>query len=518
MVGKKKRGHPDVEELLSRPWCYYCERDFDDLKILISHQKAKHFKCERCGRRLNTAGGLSVHMNQVHKETLTMVDNSLPNRQGLEVEIFGMEGIPEDVSQAHNQRIIAGFYQAEAERRATTGNPGPGGNQGNQSKKPKFESPTDLKKRLAEHKARKEAEKAGTSSGGNTPMVEGVQNSPLGQSPSSFVRFAVDPTHAPELTTSQNNASPYIAPQATHGASQGAGYGSFSQEPYSQPAAAYQQPYASQPPFSGPPGAQFQPQYSPPQQYPPSQSFPPPGFQPPGQNYPSGPPSFGAGSPPPGSFNGYHGPPSNTPPAHGGLPNRPPSLPPAPGLPQRPSFGAPQVPPYQMQQLHQGPPGTSFQGQQGSWTGNSWKGQDQKPAMSSSYPPHSQGYGDYSTNASSVDDLVSGAAREADDIDEIIRMAEAVAAPPVQATEAEAKAEATSASVPESAEIGDKSEPTQKKSKKDKPQKMIYSDNEMSPEEKMALMPRYAFVPDGKTETSLVDAATIPGVASTVDA
>lgn len=58
-MGKKKRGHPDLEELLARPWCYYCERDFDDLKILISHQKAKHFKCERCGRRLNTAGGKS---------------------------------------------------------------------------------------------------------------------------------------------------------------------------------------------------------------------------------------------------------------------------------------------------------------------------------------------------------------------------------------------------------------------------------------------------------------------------
>jgi hypothetical protein len=24
MVGKKKRGHPDIEELLARPWCYYC--------------------------------------------------------------------------------------------------------------------------------------------------------------------------------------------------------------------------------------------------------------------------------------------------------------------------------------------------------------------------------------------------------------------------------------------------------------------------------------------------------------
>lgn len=57
-MGKKKRGHPDIEEVLARPWCYYCERDFDDLKILISHQKAKHYKCDRCGRRLNTAGGL----------------------------------------------------------------------------------------------------------------------------------------------------------------------------------------------------------------------------------------------------------------------------------------------------------------------------------------------------------------------------------------------------------------------------------------------------------------------------
>lgn len=57
-MGKNnKRKHPDLDEILQRPWCYYCERDFDDLKILINHQKAKHFKCERCGRRLNTAGG-----------------------------------------------------------------------------------------------------------------------------------------------------------------------------------------------------------------------------------------------------------------------------------------------------------------------------------------------------------------------------------------------------------------------------------------------------------------------------
>ena len=50
--------------------------------------------------------GLNVHMNQVHKETLTAIENALPNRVGLDVEIFGMEGIPEEIVQQHNQREV----------------------------------------------------------------------------------------------------------------------------------------------------------------------------------------------------------------------------------------------------------------------------------------------------------------------------------------------------------------------------------------------------------------------------
>ncbi|GFP54338.1 hypothetical protein ACSS6W_002053 [Trichoderma asperelloides] len=166
-MGKKKRGHPDVEEILSRPWCYYCERDFEDLKLLISHQKAKHFKCDRCGRRLNTAGGLSVHLNQVHKETLSQVENALPNRQGLEVEIFGMEGIPQEVLEQHRNRIIQNFYQAQEDRRIATGNPPPGQSK-NPRKKIKIETAEELLKRFAEYRAQRKAVAA------NGGVMEGV--------------------------------------------------------------------------------------------------------------------------------------------------------------------------------------------------------------------------------------------------------------------------------------------------------------------------------------------------------
>lgn len=54
-----------------KPWCYYCDREFEDESILIQHQKAKHFKCHVCYKKLSTASGMVVHVVQVHKETLT---------------------------------------------------------------------------------------------------------------------------------------------------------------------------------------------------------------------------------------------------------------------------------------------------------------------------------------------------------------------------------------------------------------------------------------------------------------
>ena len=86
-----------------KPWCYYCERTFADEKVLVDHQKAKHFKCHvvcweaaahvcflqllqhipsvndtnaylsllQCHKKLSTAGGMVIHVLQVHKEQVT---------------------------------------------------------------------------------------------------------------------------------------------------------------------------------------------------------------------------------------------------------------------------------------------------------------------------------------------------------------------------------------------------------------------------------------------------------------
>lgn len=123
-------------------------------------------------------------MNQVHKESLSLVENALPNRQGLEVEIFGMEGIPEEVVQQHNQRLIQNFYQEQADRFAATGNPPPGQNGNGPVKKIKIETPDEIKKRLAEHRARVAAQKAANGGVANPTPPMGL---PDGQSPGQNV-------------------------------------------------------------------------------------------------------------------------------------------------------------------------------------------------------------------------------------------------------------------------------------------------------------------------------------------
>lgn len=77
-MGKKKKAREDEGEetyqnvvATKEIVCFYCLREFEDEKILIQHQKARHFKCPHCSKKLSTTGGLLVHVVQVHKETMT---------------------------------------------------------------------------------------------------------------------------------------------------------------------------------------------------------------------------------------------------------------------------------------------------------------------------------------------------------------------------------------------------------------------------------------------------------------
>lgn len=100
-MGRKKR-KLNVE---LKPFCYYCDREFDDEKVLIQHQKAKHFKCTQCNRKLDLASGLVVHMMQVHKTNLKAVPNALPKRSDPELIIRGMSGVPTELIEENVNKI-----------------------------------------------------------------------------------------------------------------------------------------------------------------------------------------------------------------------------------------------------------------------------------------------------------------------------------------------------------------------------------------------------------------------------
>ncbi|KAJ5070315.1 zinc finger protein [Anaeramoeba ignava] len=99
MGRSKKKSHKKREApktTVKSWWCWYCERQFDNEKTLIQHQRAKHFKCMRCYKKFSHTGALIVHLMQVHKQTLQRVPNSIEGRDNPDITIVGMDGIPDE--------------------------------------------------------------------------------------------------------------------------------------------------------------------------------------------------------------------------------------------------------------------------------------------------------------------------------------------------------------------------------------------------------------------------------------
>lgn len=101
-MGRKKAGLAPICPKTSRPFCYFCDRTFDDENILIQHQRAKHFRCLECDDtavrgKCESVQGLIVHTLKVHSKSLARVPNALQGRDSPELDIYGMDGVPSDV-------------------------------------------------------------------------------------------------------------------------------------------------------------------------------------------------------------------------------------------------------------------------------------------------------------------------------------------------------------------------------------------------------------------------------------
>ncbi|KAI0063411.1 hypothetical protein BV25DRAFT_1802435 [Artomyces pyxidatus] len=296
-----------------RPWCWYCEREFEDEKVLMQHQKAKHFKCNMCPRRLNTAGGLAVHIQQVHKlepENLPRIENALPGRDGYEVEIFGMEGIPApDVADYKRRKEIELGLSA-----GSISQP--------QAKRPKTENRPLTEEEL---KAQLEAHKAlmGASEAPAAPTTDASQGGVYGAPPQAY---AAPPTPAvvPPMPGLPPGAPPF-----------------FPGMPPPPGAFPGQMPF---PPFPGMPGMP-----GPPPPGFPVPPFPPMGMMPPGASPPFPPPPGALRAPvpgfppfPPGASPPFGAPGMPTPPLIPGATPMPPSA----SVTPNPSQYTPNGPPH----------------------------------------------------------------------------------------------------------------------------------------------------------------------------
>ncbi|KAF9187856.1 hypothetical protein BGZ50_001712 [Haplosporangium sp. Z 11] len=295
-----------------RPWCWYCERDFEDEKVLISHQRAKHFKCNYCSKKLNTAGGMVVHVMQVHKETINTVPNAMPGRETVELEIYGMEGIPEEDLAAYNAKQEATDNPVSKRPKISTG--------------PVEFSAEDLQSQLAAHKAMMQAAAAPPP---GPPGPPGMVPGPPGTVPIA-AGFPVPPPGMMGVPPPNQGPHPgqfqYPGMPPAAASIMPAAYSQFYQPRPPQPFGMAPHPGMSQfPPYGNqitpPPGAW------PPHRPPPGsgmQSQPQhPGFPPPPRPFMNGPPPPGftppPGMPPPGSYG-----------IQASLPGMPHSLPPRP--------------------------------------------------------------------------------------------------------------------------------------------------------------------------------------------
>ena len=100
---------------INKPFCWYCDRSFDDEKILQNHQKACHFRCPTCRKRFSDGRAVAVHFEKVHNHPLkefilffytvilivSRIPKSNPATSDPEQVINGLNGVKPEYIAAH---------------------------------------------------------------------------------------------------------------------------------------------------------------------------------------------------------------------------------------------------------------------------------------------------------------------------------------------------------------------------------------------------------------------------------
>jgi len=502
-------------------------------------------------------------MDQVHKETLTTVEDALPNRADPNnVEIFGMEGIPEDIMFAHRQRIAQAFQEAEQQRMASSGHGGQNNNAPGSKKAKLTESKEDLKARLAAHKAQKQLEREAKANGTwiepeAVAKSDGASTPAAADSPAPIVSVLMLHylrTYADhKQAMSENSPHVHAVPPMSYGQQPGMPFNQFppqyagqamditrGAQPTPPQGSFYPLPTVGGPPpgmygNGGPPPNAYAPYAPPPMPVHGSEPGyamgPPPGAGSPFQPLPGMMPmppnaGFGAPSPPPGAYGasspgpvGGFGPPAPFggvgahagPPAGYGAPpqrNFTPRAPSqgltlAPGLPQRPAE-VPRISQFEIKQMHQGGNFTT------SYVSTA---PGVKPAVRNEHDNTASLQSPVLGDGSHIMSANGDAQKPSEhDIDELIAQGMASAA-----QQDAAKASIPTDTVPQHEPIAPPPAAapvvappkTAKKQKEKDKQRLVYIDNEVSPEEKRSKLTKYAFDP---TEMSQAEAQASTGM------
>jgi len=100
-MGRRKRDLSYV-----KPFCYFCDKTFENEIVLHQHQKSKHFMCSICKKKFPTTLNLSSHIMKDHHTKLSKysipnlrIPNAIEGRDSPDNNIFGMTGVPKAIVQ-----------------------------------------------------------------------------------------------------------------------------------------------------------------------------------------------------------------------------------------------------------------------------------------------------------------------------------------------------------------------------------------------------------------------------------